>query len=175
MVIRLNGWLARQDRQLSAYLSSLDGSRLAHRCAVLITRSGDALPALVILLLAYLLGTPGARLRVLLLIGADIIAFLVVQILKVMVRRERPVGAWGETCRKLDPFSFPSGHAARGGAWAGVGIILGPGWLAGVLIVWGILVALSRVVIRVHYLSDSVAGFLTGMYLAWLLLRCLVW
>jgi membrane-associated phospholipid phosphatase len=39
---------------------------------------------------------------------------------------------------------------------------LGPGWLALIICIWAPLVALARVTMGVHYLSDIVAGFGLG-------------
>ena len=39
---------------------------------------------------------------------------------------------------------------------------LGPGWLALMLCIWAPLVALARVTMGVHYLSDILAGFALG-------------
>ena len=43
---------------------------------------------------------------------------------------------------------------------------LGPGWLAVALWVWAPLVALARVAMGVHYLSDVLAGALLGILVA---------
>jgi len=40
---------------------------------------------------------------------------------------------------------------------------LGPGWLAILLCVWAVLVALARVAMGLHYLSDIVAGAVLGV------------
>jgi undecaprenyl-diphosphatase len=39
---------------------------------------------------------------------------------------------------------------------------MGPGWLAAMLIAWAPLVALARVAMGLHYLSDVVAGIVIG-------------
>jgi len=48
---------------------------------------------------------------------------------------------------------------------------LGPAWLAWLLLVWAPLVALARVAMGVHYLSDVIVGALLGLVvglaLAW--------
>lgn len=100
------------------------------------------------------------------------ISMLVVLImsLKFTIRRKRPAGDWGAIYRNTDPHSFPSGHAARAFLIAFLGGLLGPGWLVPWLVVWAPLVALARVAMGVHYLSDVVAGAIIGMlaaYLGW--------
>ena len=44
---------------------------------------------------------------------------------------------------------------------------LGPSWLAITLVIWAPLVALARVMMGVHYLSDVVAGGLFGIFMGW--------
>lgn len=90
----------------------------------------------------------------------------VVLAIKFLVRRKRPEGDWGEIYRNTDPHSFPSGHAARAFLIAVVGSALAPPWLALILWVWAPLVALSRVAMGVHYLSDIIAGAILGIIVA---------
>lgn len=87
---------------------------------------------------------------------------VVVFSLKLIFRRRRPEGDWGGIYRNTDPHSFPSGHAARGVLLAMLVAAMGPPWLAAILIVWAPLVALARVAMGLHYLSDIVAGALVG-------------
>jgi len=65
--------------------------------------------------------------------------------------------------------SFPSGHAAMAvaGALAATQLIPGAGW-----ILWPLagLVSLSRVYLGVHWPSDVIAGAVTGLACAWLVL-----
>ncbi len=90
----------------------------------------------------------------------------VVLAIKFLVRRERPQGEWGGIYRNTDPHSFPSGHAARAFLIAVLASALAPPWLAAVLWVWAPLVALARVSMGVHYLSDVVAGAALGTIVA---------
>jgi len=93
----------------------------------------------------------------------SIIALAVIVLaIKFTIRRRRPEGEWGAMYRTTDPHSFPSGHAARAILIAVLVIGLGPGWLAILLCVWAPLVALARVAMGLHYLSDIVAGAALG-------------
>jgi undecaprenyl-diphosphatase len=83
--------------------------------------------------------------------------------LKFLIRRRRPEGEWGAFYRSTDPHSFPSGHAARVILIAILAAGLGPGWLAIILWLWAPLVALARVAMGVHYLSDIIGGGLLGI------------
>jgi len=86
--------------------------------------------------------------------------------IKFLVRRRRPAGEWGSIYRNTDPHSFPSGHAARSFLIAVVAAGLGPGWLALILWLWAPLVALARVAMGVHYVSDIAAGAALGIVFA---------
>jgi undecaprenyl-diphosphatase len=94
--------------------------------------------------------------------GISLLAALVLGI-KFLVRRRRPEGDWGNIYRNTDPHSFPSGHAARSFLIALVATGLGPAWLAVALWVWAPLVALARVAMGVHYVSDVAAGAVLGI------------
>ena len=87
---------------------------------------------------------------------------VIVLAIKFTIRRRRPEGEWGHIYRSTDPHSFPSGHAARAVLIAVLAIGLGPGWLAILLCIWAPLVALARVAMGVHYVSDILAGGILG-------------
>ena len=88
---------------------------------------------------------------------------VLVMIIKFSIRRKRPEGEWGAFYRATDPHSFPSGHAARAVMIATIAVGLGPAWLAILLCIWAPLVALARVAMGVHYLSDILAGGVLGI------------
>jgi undecaprenyl-diphosphatase len=98
-------------------------------------------------------------------VGISLLAALVMSI-KFLVRRRRPEGEWGGIYRNTDPHSFPSGHAARSFLIAIIATGLGPAWLAIALWIWAPLVALARVAMGVHYISDVVAGAAFGIVIA---------
>jgi undecaprenyl-diphosphatase len=82
---------------------------------------------------------------------------------KFLIRRRRPEGEWGAIYRSTDPHSFPSGHAARAVLIAILFIGMGPWWLALILCLWAPAVALARVAMGVHYLSDILGGAVVGV------------
>jgi undecaprenyl-diphosphatase len=82
---------------------------------------------------------------------------------KQLIRRRRPEGDWGLVYRSTDPHSFPSGHAARLVMLALLSLQLGPWWLCLLLFCWAPLVAVARVAMGVHYLSDMVGGAALGI------------
>ena len=91
--------------------------------------------------------------------------------MKQVIRRRRPEGDWGLVYRSTDPHSFPSGHAARAFMLAVIATGLGPAGMAIALWVWAPLVALARVAMGVHYLSDVVAGLVVGLLVGGLALQ----
>jgi len=90
---------------------------------------------------------------------------LLVQLLKRVLARPRPCDANGQPLALIDlpdPFSFPSGHAAAACAVTGTIAIAHP-LLAPVLLPIAALISASRVTLKVHHLSDVVAGVLLGL------------
>jgi membrane-associated phospholipid phosphatase len=99
-----------------------------------------------------------------------VLAVIVIAI-KFTVRRRRPEGEWGAIYRTADPHSFPSGHAARAFLLAVLAWALGPPWFAWLMVIWAPAVSVARVMMGVHYLSDVIAGMVTGFLVAVLLLQ----
>jgi len=101
------------------------------------------------------------------------LSVVVTSIVKFAVRRRRPAGDWGAIYRKTDPHSFPSGHASRTITMTIV-VIAGQLPLIGAaLLLWSLLVGMSRIILGVHYLYDVLAGYLLGLGIGagmWLLM-----
>jgi len=97
------------------------------------------------------------------LVIAIVTTALVVKACKLLTRRARPESDWGGSYRRSDPHAFPSGHSARAFLLVVLGFAYGPVWLGPLLVVWAVLVALSRVALGVHYLFDVVAGAALGL------------
>ncbi|WP_372012879.1 phosphatase PAP2 family protein [Pseudoxanthomonas sp. 10H] len=88
--------------------------------------------------------------------------------LKRWTRRPRPFAADGRIrawVAPLDEFSFPSGHTLHAVAFTVVALAYYP-WLAAVLIPFTASVAVSRVVLGLHYPSDVLAATAIGSLLA---------
>lgn len=66
----------------------------------------------------------------------------------------------------LDRFSFPSGHTLHAVCFTALAVTHCPP-LAWLLVPFTVLVALSRVVLGVHYPTDVIAGALIGASVAW--------
>jgi undecaprenyl-diphosphatase len=94
-------------------------------------------------------------------------SIIVNQGVKRIFRRERPTVSGDDRfdVRTPSTSSFPSGHASSATVAAIILI-----WMTGfpLAILWAIMagvVALSRVVVRIHHLSDIVGGVITGAVL----------
>lgn len=151
------------DARWSERLRRAETPGLVRRLAIFLAHSGDSWFWGIGLVIVWLLGDPGWKYRSTAIFLAIGLLAVVVQAIKWTVRRQRPPGEWGAIYRTADPHSFPSGHAARALMLAVLGAALGPAWFALLLAIWGPLVAIARVVMGVHYVSDILAGAALGL------------
>lgn len=92
------------------------------------------------------------------------VAWLLYRTLKLHTRRPRPFHAHRDVMARalaLDEFSFPSGHTLHAVSFSIVAVAWFPA-LALSLIAFTALVAVSRVVLGLHYPTDVLAGALIG-------------
>lgn len=154
--------LLRLDDEWSNRLRLEDRRGMLRTLAALVAHSGDSWFWGIGLGVVFLIGDTAAQTWAIRIVAAIVALAVVVMGTKLLVRRRRPAGEWGQIYRSTDPHSFPSGHAARAFLIWVLVIALGPAWLAPLLMLWAPLVALARVAMGVHYLSDVVAGALLG-------------
>jgi membrane-associated phospholipid phosphatase len=150
------------DVRLSAQMRVAGRPGVLRSVAIVLAHSGDSWFWWAGLGLLWWLGNSFWRPWALTILLSIIALAVIVLAIKFTIRRRRPEGDWGGIYRKTDPHSFPSGHAARVVLIAVLALGLGPGWLALIICIWAPLVALARVAMGVHYLSDIVAGFGLG-------------
>jgi undecaprenyl-diphosphatase len=151
------------DARLSGQMRVAEKPGLLRTTAAVLAHSGDSWFWGAGLVLLWLLGPSFWKHWALVVFGGiGGLAGLVLAI-KFTVKRRRPEGEWGLLYRSTDPHSFPSGHAARAFLLAVLGIGLGPAWMAVILCIWAPLVAVARVAMGVHYISDIVAGAALGV------------
>ena len=155
--------LLERDAVWSQALRLEDGRGILRTAAAVFAHSGDSWFWGPGLLVAAAAGSAEVRLVALRSLAAIGALALVVLGVKLLIRRRRPEGEWGAIYRSTDPHSFPSGHAARAFLLAVLAVAWSSAVLAGILIVWAPLVALSRVAMGLHYLSDVVGGALLGL------------
>jgi undecaprenyl-diphosphatase len=100
--------------------------------------------------------------------GTGLVCTLIYKWLKSKTSRPRPFAVENAVragADPLDPFSFPSGHTLHAVAFSVVAIAFHP-VLAWLLAPFTLLVAISRVVLGLHYPSDVLAGAALGALLA---------
>jgi undecaprenyl-diphosphatase len=164
--------LLEADARWSEQLRIAEQPGILRQIAAFIAHSGDSWFWGIGLGITWLLGNWDLKIWALHLVGAIIVTAIIVMSIKLIVRRQRPEGDWGAIYRNTDPHSFPSGHAARAVLLAVLVLGMGPAWLAIIIIFWAPLVALARVSMGVHYLSDVIAGGFLGLIISvvWLVL-----
>jgi undecaprenyl-diphosphatase len=108
-------------------------------------------------------GEPAIRSLAVVLACGAVLSVALIYAIKFSVRRSRPPGEWGSFYRRTDPYSFPSGHAAKTMTLAIV--VLGSGRLlpGSLMILWAGLVGFARIALGVHYLSDVTVGYVVGL------------
>ncbi|HSL43321.1 MAG TPA: phosphatase PAP2 family protein [Anaerolineales bacterium] len=154
------------DARLSNQMRVAEKPGALRAIAVFFAHSGDSWFWAIGLIAMWISGNSFWREWAAVQLGSISVLAALVLLIKFRVRRQRPVGEWGRIYRNTDPHSFPSGHAARAFLIATIASGLGPAWLAMSLWIWAPLVALARVAMGVHYLSDIVAGALFGIVVA---------
>lgn len=167
LVARLLEW----DSTLSARVRVAERSGPLRSLAVFLAHSGDSWVWLAGLAAVWATRILYWQRRAAVLTVGVLVTAVIVLTLKFAFRRRRPEGVWGNIYRRSDPHSFPSGHAARAAMLAVLAITLGPRWLGVVLLVWAPLVALARVVMGLHFLSDILVGMLVGVILALIIMQ----
>jgi undecaprenyl-diphosphatase len=159
------------DARLSEQMRVAEKPGALRSIAVFFAHSGDSWFWWAALMIAWLFSNSlWRKWEVVEFVGIILLAVLVMGV-KFSVRRKRPEGEWGGIYRNTDPHSFPSGHAARSFMIAVVATGLAPAWLAILLWTWAPLVALARVAMGVHYVSDVVAGAFVGVVAAVIFLQ----
>ena len=156
-------WLARE-RSVALWMHRAAARAWVVRFLDTVSRIGDGwLWYAVIVCLPWAGGPVGTSASVR-MIGVGMVNLVVYRIIKRWIARPRPF----RTCpgiracaRSLDEFSFPSGHTLHSVAFS---LILTVYYPMFALFVWPftVLVAVSRIVLGLHYPSDVIVGALIG-------------
>ena len=129
-----------------------------------VSRLGDGLFWYALMLSLMIFGGADAALPVLHMLVAGLACTATYKLLKHGTARLRPCDVDGGVCAltaPLDRFSFPSGHTLHAACFTVVAYAYFPA-LAWLLAPFTLLVALSRLVLGLHYPSDVLAGAVVG-------------
>lgn len=164
----LPGRIARHDAGICLRFNRLCSRQGALRYFAAISRLGDGVFWYVLMgALVVLDGMAGLKAS-LHLAATGVIALALYKLLKQWTRRPRPFASDGRIhawVAPLDEFSFPSGHTLHAVAFSLVAMAHYPA-LAWLLVPFAASVAVSRVVLGLHYPSDVLAATGIGSALA---------
>jgi undecaprenyl-diphosphatase len=161
------GYIELRDQRLMRRMNRWRAPRWFRAWMIAATRMGDGWVwyGLGIMLLVY--GGPQRYSAVCAAGAAAIAGILVFKALKRLSRRPRPCQVephcWSKTLPP-DHFSFPSGHTMTAFSIALVVSFFYPS-LEGALFFLALSIAVSRIVLGMHYLSDVLAGTVLGVVL----------
>lgn len=128
------------------------------------SRLGDW-PAWALLIMAQPWLQPDGAWRVLQYSVVALFAMAVYRLVKTRLCRERPFITYGEDIQCCEPardrYSFPSGHTMHAVMFS-VLVAAHTPWLLPVIVPLTLLIAISRVGLGLHYVSDVLAGAALG-------------
>jgi undecaprenyl-diphosphatase len=157
------------DNSLSGRLTLTEEAGLRRTVAVLGAHLGDGPLWFALAIIAFWLGDEATRHIVLLTAVATSVAGLLTTALKFMTRRGRPREMIGLYSTRYDRYSFPSGHATRVACLATVFSHQFPCW-AVVFYSVALFIALCRVALGIHYVSDILVGLTIGCIGSWIII-----
>jgi len=164
VLARLNDY----DARLCVRLNRFARRRSATRFFGAVSRLGDGVFWYVLMALLLITQLDAAIQPVLHMIAVGLAGLLIYKWLKRKTLRPRPCDLHSSILCGVDPldeFSFPSGHTLHAVGFSMVALAYFP-WLAPILVPFALLVALSRIVLGLHYPSDVLAGAALGYLLA---------
>ena len=161
---RMDQWEA----QLCHWCNRADRPRWGHGLFAAASRLGNGMIWYILLVAIALFDQVQGMVAATHMFVVGAVGIAVYKLLKKKLVRQRPYLTW-DTIRlgaaPLDLYSFPSGHTLHAVAATWVVTAYYPG-LAWVLVPFAVLVALSRVVLGLHYPTDVLVGALIGAVLA---------
>lgn len=134
-----------------------------------VSRTGDGYMQLLFPSLYWLINPVSGQVFFLLTLSAFLVERPVYFLLKNVLKRRRPpevVPDFTSIVSASDQFSFPSGHTMAAFLLAGLAVST-IGVAALPLYVWACMVAISRVILGVHFPSDIIAGALLGSFISY--------
>lgn len=152
------------DLRLCARANRWGARRFVGRVFAAISRLGDGVFWYTLMGVLALFGGRTGRLAAVHMAVTGILALVLYRALKGVTRRPRPFRSCPGVIAHvppLDEFSFPSGHTLQAVSFTLVALAYFP-VLMPLLIPFAVLVALSRVVLGLHYPSDVLAACVIG-------------
>lgn len=133
-----------------------------------ISRLGDGVFWYLLMVIFSVVDYPYGLLSALHMALASLLGLYIYKFLKSHTVRERPSVKWSQIKRgaaALDLYSFPSGHTLHAFSFGIIALYYYPGliWFVAPMMA---LIALSRLVLGLHYLSDVLAGAAIGTGIA---------
>lgn len=147
--------LDRVERPLCTALNTLSQVPSVHKTFVVFSKLGDG-PLWVLLMVIIGLTTPDAGNLPAVLIGASLFNLMLYKLMKGQTLRNRPCTTWeaiNPGTPPLDHYSFPSGHTLHAVTITLLCLTTLP-LLGLVLVPVTLMIALSRVILGLHYPSD---------------------
>lgn len=162
--MRLLERLTEVDQHVCHLFNRANRRRMPARLFAAVSRLGDGVFwYAIILTLPLIHGAAAARVS-LQMVAVGLISLFLYRWLKHTTSRPRPCQAEVgilQSVAPLDEFSFPSGHTMHAVGFSIILIAYYPMWSI-IVIPFTLLVALSRLVLGLHYPSDVIAGALIG-------------
>ncbi|MDO6489443.1 phosphatase PAP2 family protein [Colwellia sp. 4_MG-2023] len=135
----------------------------------IISRTGDGYMQFLLPLCYWLISPQEGKRFVIILLWACAIERLLYFVLKNSLKRRRPpeiVTGFTSVIEASDQFSFPSGHTMAAFLLANL-CVLELGLIASPLYFWATSVAISRVILGVHFPTDTLVGATLGSSIAY--------
>ena len=158
----------RRDQRLCRLANRWGERRSILQAFGIVSRLGDGIAWYVLMALLLISGTTAGPQAAVHMAIVSVVACLLYRYLKRWSRRPRPFRRYHDIIARiapLDEFSFPSGHTLHAVHFSTVAIAYFPA-LVVVLVPFAILIAMSRVVLGLHYPSDVLAATAIGLALA---------
>lgn len=157
------------DVSLTQRMNGWGGGAWPRRVFAVVSRVGDGWAWYALILAMPLVDGRRGLAAGLHVAATALVALVMYTALKRLTRRPRPFRGGNAIVAHvppLDEYSFPSGHTLHAVLFTAMAVSQVPA-LAVVLVPFAVLVALSRVVLGLHYPTDVLVGAALGAALAW--------